>query len=261
VSGGLRPAASPQGSPDRPGPLPGGSSPLLAVEELVVRYNSIPALHGVSLTVQPGEIVTLIGANGAGKTTTLRAISGLLRASSGRIVFDGSDIIRLKPHRIASLGIAHVPEGRGIFTNLTVRDNLEIGAYLRRNSQEIHEDLERVFLLFPVLKERARQLSATLSGGEQQMLAIGRALMAHPRLLLLDEPSLGLAPQLVDAIFRTIVEIAHGGTTILLVEQNAHRALTIARRGYVLETGRVVLADESKNLVANERVKHAYLGG
>jgi branched-chain amino acid transport system ATP-binding protein len=236
-------------------------APLLAIEGVIVRYNAIPALHSVSLTVEKGEIVTLLGANGAGKTTTLRTISGLLRASSGRILFQGMDITRLRPHRVTALGISHVPEGRGIFTNLSVRDNLDLGAYLRSNTREIEEDFQRVFTLFPVLKDRARQTSGTLSGGEQQMLAIGRALMARPRLLLLDEPSLGLAPQLVDAIFRTIVEICREGTTILLVEQNAHKALTIANRGYVLETGRVVLCDESKNLVMDERVKHAYLGG
>ena len=236
-------------------------SPLLAVEQLVVRYNAIPALHDLSLEVLPGEIVTLIGANGAGKTTTLRTISGLLKPTAGRILFAGEDITRLRPHRVTALGISHVPEGRGIFTNLSVRDNLELGAYLRRQKAEIDRDFERVFTLFPILKERAKQISGTLSGGEQQMLAIGRALMARPRLMLLDEPSLGLAPQLVDAIFRTIVEISREGTTILLVEQNAHKALTIAGRGYVLETGRVVLADSSANLVRDERVRRAYLGG
>ena len=255
--------SAPELAAGRTGSVPAGpgASPLLAIEGMVVRYDSVPALHEVSLTVERGEIVTLIGANGAGKTTTLRAISGLLHPSEGRIRFDGRDITRLKPHRITAQGVSHVPEGRGIFTNLTVRDNLELGAYLRRSHREIQEDFGRVFALFPVLEERSRQTSGTLSGGEQQMLAIGRALMARPRLLLLDEPSLGLAPQLVDAIFRKIQEICREGTTILLVEQNAHKALTIASRGYVLETGRVVLADSSANLANDERVRQAYLGG
>jgi branched-chain amino acid transport system ATP-binding protein len=231
------------------------------VEELVVAYGAVEALHGVSLEVAEGEIVTLIGANGAGKTTTLRTISGLLRPRSGRILFRGEELTGLPPHIVTALGISHVPEGRGIFPNLTVRDNLELGAYLRRDVKGIAEDYEKVYALFPVLKERNRQRGATLSGGELQMLAIGRAMMSRPSVLLLDEPSLGLAPQLVAAIFRTIREINTKGTTILLVEQNANMALGVAHRGYCLETGRVVLADDAKNLASNERVRHAYLGG
>ncbi len=237
------------------------AKPLLAVEELVVAYGAVEALHGVSLEVAEGEIVTLIGANGAGKTTTLRTISGLLRPRSGRILFRGEELTGLPPHIVTALGISHVPEGRGIFPNLTVRDNLELGAYLRRDAKGIAEDYEKVYALFPVLKERNRQRGATLSGGELQMLAIGRAMMSRPSVLLLDEPSLGLAPQLVAAIFRTIREINTKGTTILLVEQNANMALGVAHRGYCLETGRVVLADDAKSLASNERVRHAYLGG
>ena len=236
-------------------------APILSVENLVVGYGAVEALHGVSLDVAQGEIVTLIGANGAGKTTTLRAISGLLRPRAGRIVYRGEEISGLPPHVVTALGISHVPEGRGIFPNLTVRDNLELGAYLRRDATGIAEDYGKVYTLFPVLKERSRQRGATLSGGELQMLAIGRAMMSRPAVLLLDEPSLGLAPQLVAAIFRTIREINQKGTTILLVEQNAHMALGVAHRGYCLETGRVVLADSATNLASNERVRHAYLGG
>jgi branched-chain amino acid transport system ATP-binding protein len=236
-------------------------APILSVENLVVGYGAVEALHGVSLDVAQGEIVTLIGANGAGKTTTLRAISGLLRPRAGRIVYRGEEISGLPPHVVTALGISHVPEGRGIFPNLTVRDNLELGAYLRRDAAGIAEDYGKVYALFPVLKERSRQRGATLSGGELQMLAIGRAMMSRPAVLLLDEPSLGLAPQLVAAIFRTIREINQKGTTILLVEQNAHMALGVAHRGYCLETGRVVLADSAVNLASNERVRHAYLGG
>ena len=237
------------------------SAPVLAVRDLVVAYGAIEALHGITIEVGAGEIVTLIGANGAGKTTTLKTISGLLRPASGKVEAMGEEISGLPPHVVTGLGISHVPEGRGIFPNLTVHDNLELGAYLRRDRQGIAEDYERVYSLFPILKERTRQRGATLSGGELQMLAIGRALMARPKVLLLDEPSLGLAPQLVAAIFRTIQEINRKGTTILLVEQNAHMALSVAHRGYVLETGRVVLTDDARALAANERVKHAYLGG
>ena len=236
-------------------------APVLAVRDLVVAYGAVEALHGITIEVGSGEIVTLIGANGAGKTTTLKTISGLLRPVSGKVEAMGEEISGLPPHVVTGLGISHVPEGRGIFPNLTVHDNLELGAYLRRDRQGIAEDYERVYALFPILKERTRQRGATLSGGELQMLAIGRALMARPKVLLLDEPSLGLAPQLVAAIFRTIQEINRRGTTILLVEQNAHMALGVAHRGYVLETGRVVLTDDARALAANERVKHAYLGG
>lgn len=235
--------------------------PILQIENLVVAYGAIEALHGVSLEVAPGEIVTLIGANGAGKTTTLRTISGLLRPKHGRILYKGEEISGLAPHIVTALGISHVPEGRGIFPNLTVHDNLELGAYLRRDEKGIREDYAKVYVLFPILEQRTRQRAGTLSGGELQMLAIGRALMARPTVLLLDEPSLGLAPQLVSTIFRTIREINQKGTTILLVEQNAHMALGVAHRGYCLETGRVVLADDARSLASNERVRHAYLGG
>jgi branched-chain amino acid transport system ATP-binding protein len=233
---------------------------MLAVSDLHVGYGQIEALHGIGLDVQKGEIVTLIGANGAGKTTTLRTISGLLKPKSGTVTFNGQPITALKPHVITAKGISHVPEGRGIFANLTVNDNLQLGAYLRKDRIDAAE-YERIFSLFPVLKERLKQNAGTLSGGEQQMLAIGRAMMAKPQLLLLDEPSLGLAPQMVQTIFRIIREINAEGTTILLVEQNAHMALVTAHRGYVMETGRIVLADETKALLASDRIKKAYLGG
>src|SRR5947209_2449456 len=233
---------------------------MLGVRDLEVAYDNIPALRGIDLEVEKGEIVTLIGANGAGKTTTLRSISGLLKPRTGTITFNGADITGVKPHVITARGISHVPEGRGIFANLTVSDNIELGAYLRRDKIQASE-LERVFTLFPVLKERMKQNAGTLSGGEQQMLAISRALMSKPAVLLLDEPSLGLAPQLVQAIFRVVKEINSEGTTILLVEQNAHMALVTAHRGYVMETGRIVLHDDTKALLASDRVKKAYLGG
>jgi len=235
-------------------------TPMLGVRDLVVAYGAIPALHGIDLFVQKGEIVTLIGANGAGKTTTLRTISGLLKPRRGAITYDGRDITGVKPHVITALGVSHVPEGRGIFANLTVADNLELGAYLRKD-RVTDTEYERIFSLFPVLKERIKQNAGTLSGGEQQMLAISRALMSKPTVLLLDEPSLGLAPQLVQTIFRVIKEINAEGTTILLVEQNAHMALLTAHRGYVMETGRIVLTDDTRTLLASDRVKHAYLGG
>jgi branched-chain amino acid transport system ATP-binding protein len=234
---------------------------MLEVHELDVYYNAVHALKGVSLRAEAGEVVTLIGANGAGKTTLLRAISGLVPPRQGRILFEGRDITRMPPHKIVACGVSHAPEGRLVFANLTVEDNLELGAYQRRDRAGIQADREQVFGLFPRLQERRRQNAGTLSGGEQQMLAIGRALMSRPRLLLLDEPSLGLAPQLVRAIFRTIVEINRRGVTVLLVEQNAHMALTVARRGYVLETGRVVLEDAASRLLQNAEVKSAYLGG
>jgi branched-chain amino acid transport system ATP-binding protein len=233
---------------------------MLTVRGLHVAYGQIEALHGIELDVEKGEIVTLIGANGAGKTTTLRTISGLLKPRQGSVAFGAKDISGVKPHIITAMGISHVPEGRGIFANLTVADNLELGAYLRKDKVQ-QSEYERIFALFPVLKERMKQNSGTLSGGEQQMLAISRALMSKPQLLLLDEPSLGLAPQMVQTIFRVIREINAEGTTILLVEQNAHMALVTAHRGYVMETGRIVLHDDTKKLLASDRVKKAYLGG
>jgi branched-chain amino acid transport system ATP-binding protein len=236
-------------------------APLFEVRDLDVYYGAVQALRGVSLDVASGEVVTLIGANGAGKTTLLRAISGLEPARQGSIRFDGRELTRLPAHRIVGLGISQVPEGRIVFANLSVRDNLELGAYLRHDRAQIREDLERMFTLFPRLRERARQSAGTLSGGEQQMLAIARGLMSRPRLLLLDEPSLGLAPILVREIFRTVAEISRQGVTILLVEQNAHMALGVADRGYVMETGSIVLSDTRENLLANEEVKSAYLGG
>ena len=233
---------------------------MLSVRGLIVSYGAITALHGIDLEVQTGEIVTLIGANGAGKTTTLRTISGLLKPRHGAVEFQGHDITGVQPHVITARGISHVPEGRGIFANLTVHDNLELGAYLRKD-KVLQKEYERVYTLFPVLKERIKQNAGTLSGGEQQMLAISRALMSKPTLLLLDEPSLGLAPQMVQTIFRVIREINGEGTTILLVEQNAHMALVTAHRGYVMETGRITLADSTKALLASDRIKKAYLGG
>ena len=234
---------------------------LLQIRDLNVHYGAIHALHGVNLSVEQGQIATLIGANGAGKSTTLRAISGLVKHGSGEILFDGKPLGGLPPHRIVELGIAHAPEGRGIFANLTVDDNLEIGAYIRHDKAGIAEDRERALGLFPRLRERLHQRAGTLSGGEQQMLAIARALMTRPRLLLLDEPSLGLAPQIVQTIFRIIREINASGTTILLVEQNALMALNAAHVGYVLEVGRVVLADDASTLAASDEVRKAYLGG
>jgi branched-chain amino acid transport system ATP-binding protein len=232
----------------------------LVLEDVHVHYGGIRALQGVSLRVEPGEIVTLVGANGAGKTTTLRTISGLLRPASGKLTYGGVDLARRKPHEIVALGISHAPEGRIVFANLTVRENLELGAYRRRDRATIARDLERVFTLFPRLQERFQQNAGTLSGGEQQMLAIGRALMSDPKLLLLDEPSLGLAPILVRAIFQTIREINAQGTTVLLVEQNAHMALGLAGRGYVLETGRVMLSGPAADLAGDANVRRAYLG-
>jgi branched-chain amino acid transport system ATP-binding protein len=232
---------------------------LLEVQDLHVYYDAIHALKGIHLHVDQGTIVTLIGANGAGKSTTLRALSGLERARSGSIQLSGQEISRLAPDHIVRLGLCHVPEGRRIFGNLTVRENLEMGAYTRRD-REIASDLDQVITTFPRLKERIKQAAGTLSGGEQQMLAIGRALMGRPEVLLLDEPSLGLAPFMVQEIFRIIREINQSGTTILLVEQNAHMALGIARRGYVLETGSIVLEDTGAELLKNPDVRKAYLG-
>jgi len=233
---------------------------LLEVKNLSVFYGGIQALKGISFGIRKGEIVTLIGANGAGKSTTLRAISGLLKPKEGEILLEGQSL-NIPPHEVVKKGISHAPEGRKIFSNLTVRENLELGAYLRKDKAGIKQDMERVFELFPRLKERFKQNAGTLSGGEQQMLAIGRALMSSPRILLLDEPSLGLAPLLVKAIFEVIKEINAKGTTVLLVEQNANLALRIAHRGYVMETGKITLSDSAKNLLANEEVKKAYLGG
>jgi branched-chain amino acid transport system ATP-binding protein len=234
--------------------------PMLEVENIHAYYGNIHALKGLSLTVEKGEIVTLIGANGAGKTTTLRAIIGLQKPREGHVRLEGEDLAPFKPHEIVFKGIAMVPEGRRIFARLTVSENLEMGAYSRKRSAEVNADLERVFTLFPRLKERRSQLGGTLSGGEQQMLATARALMAHPHLLLMDEPSMGLAPVLVESIFETIKAINKEGTTILLVEQNALMAFTVASRGYVLQTGEIVLHDTAKNLQQNKMVQKAYLG-
>ena len=234
---------------------------LLQVENLHVYYGAIHALQGISFHVEPGEIVTLIGANGAGKSTTLKTICGLLRPQEGRVLFRDRDITHVPAHKIVSLGISQVPEGRKIFAPLTVRENLEMGAYTRKDPKEIAQSMERVFASFPRLKERLNQLGGTLSGGEQQMLAMGRGLMSRPELLLLDEPSMGLAPILVEEIFRIINEINKQGTSILLVEQNAHMALSVANRGYVLETGRIVLEGTAAELRNNAQVRAAYLGG
>ena len=221
----------------------------------------IHALRGVSLEIKRGQIACLIGANGAGKSSTLMAVSGLLRPNAGRIVFEGDDLAEVPPHAIVERGISQVPEGRRIFSKLTVLENLQMGAYIRTDADGIRQDLDWVFGLFPILAERRFQMGGTLSGGEQQMLAIGRALMARPRLLLMDEPSLGLAPKFVETIFEVIREINTRGTTILLVEQNAHMALSIASRGYVMESGRIVLEDDATSLMVNKDVQKAYLGG
>lgn len=234
---------------------------MLVVENLVTHYGPVEALKGISLRVERGEIVTLIGANGAGKSTTLRTISGLVRPTRGDIAFEGRSIKALAPDRIVALGIAHVPEGRRVFPLMTVLENLELGAFSRTDAKAVQEDMERVFTLFPRLAERRTQMAGTMSGGEQQMLAIGRALMARPRLLLLDEPSMGLAPMIVEDIFQIIRQVNGEGTTVLLVEQNANMALSIAHRGYVLETGRIVLSDDAQRLRENDDVRKAYLGG
>ncbi|MBI1879491.1 MAG: ABC transporter ATP-binding protein [Chloroflexi bacterium] len=234
--------------------------PLLEVNDVHTYYGNIHALKGISLTVEEGEIVTLIGGNGAGKSTTLKTISGLLHPRQGSIHFEGEDLRLYKPHELVSKGLAMVPEGRGIFASLTVSENLDMGAYYRRDRRGIADDMEHSFTLFPRLKERRQQVAGTLSGGEQQMLATARALMARPRLLLMDEPSMGLAPILVESIFDKISEINRAGTTILLVEQNANVALSIAHRGYVLQTGEIVLADSAENLRTNQMVRQAYLG-
>jgi branched-chain amino acid transport system ATP-binding protein len=234
---------------------------MLKVTGLAVHYGAIQALRGISFEVSRGEIITLIGSNGAGKTTTLHSISNIIRKSAGSVIFDGQDISSLAPDRIVAGGLIQVPEGRRIFANLSVRDNLEMGAYTRRDRPEIKNDRELVYGIFPRLRERQKQIAGTLSGGEQQMLAMGRALMAKPRLLLLDEPSMGLAPILVDEIFSVIHRINKEGTTILLVEQNAFKALGIAHRGYILETGAIVKSGAARDLIKDDAVKAAYLGG
>ena len=234
--------------------------PMLEVQDIHTYYGNIHALKGISLTVEEGEIVTLIGANGAGKTTTLRTISGLLEPRQGKVFLEDEDLSDYKAHEIVFKGVAMVPEGRGVFAKLTVAENLDMGAYHRKDSDGIEKDLEHVFKLFPRMEERRRQVAGTLSGGEQQMLATARALMARPRLLLMDEPSMGLAPVLVEDVFDRIVEINAEGTTVLLVEQNAHMALQIAHRGYVLQTGEIVLSDTAEGLRQNSMVQKAYLG-
>lgn len=233
---------------------------MLKVDNVHTYYGNIHALKGISIHINKGEIVTLIGGNGAGKTTTLRTISGLLTPRDGNIILNGEDLLQYKPHEVVYKGISMVPEGRGVFARLSVTENLEMGAYSRNSKQEMQEDMDRVFTLFPRLKERRAQLAGTLSGGEQQMLATGRALMARPSLLLMDEPSMGLAPVLVELIFDTIQRINQEGTTILLVEQNALMALSIAHRGYVLQTGEIVISDTAENLKSNPTVQKAYLG-
>jgi branched-chain amino acid transport system ATP-binding protein len=233
---------------------------ILNVENVHTYYGHIHALKGVSVNINKGEIVSLIGGNGAGKSTTLKTISGLLRPRQGRIEFEGEDLTRYRPHEIVARGVVQVPEGRRVFGRLTVTENLEMGAFALNDPRQTQSNLEKVFRLFPRLNERRKQLAGTLSGGEQQMLATGRALMASPRVLLLDEPSMGLAPVLVDSIFDTIRQLHATGTTILLVEQNARIALQVATRGYVLQTGVVVLSDTAENLLRNEMVRKAYLG-
>ncbi|MFS0774595.1 ABC transporter ATP-binding protein [Neobacillus sp. 3P2-tot-E-2] len=234
---------------------------MLKIEDINVYYGNIHALKGVSLDINEGEIVTLIGANGAGKSTLLKTISGLLKPKNGSILFEGQSISGKVAQTIVKQGLSHVPEGRRVFANMSVEENLELGAYLRKDKQGIKDDFEKVFNLFPRLLERRKQMSGTLSGGEQQMLAMGRALMARPKLLLLDEPSMGLAPLLVKTIFRIIEEINKSGTTILLVEQNANMALSIADRAYVIETGKIVLSGSSDELNQSDQIRMAYLGG
>ena len=231
---------------------------MLKVDDAVVRYGAITALHGVSFEVNEGEIVTLLGANGAGKSTTLRMLSGLHAPAEGKITFRGEDITRVKAHNFSSMGISHVPEGRRIFPQMTVEENLEMGAFVRRGGHS--DDIERMYGIFPILKERRKQLGGNLSGGEQQMLAIARALMAQPKLLLLDEPSMGLAPMIVDTIFRIIGEIRDSGTTVLVVEQNAAQALRLADRGYVMENGVIAFSDDAAKLLHDPRVRAVYLG-
>ncbi|PWL87854.1 MAG: ABC transporter ATP-binding protein [Escherichia coli] len=233
---------------------------LLEVSDLKVYYGVIQAIKGISFEVNQGEVVALIGANGAGKTTTLHTVSGLLPAKEGKIIFDGKDISKVPAHKIVSMGMAHVPEGRRIFQELSVLENLKLGAYTRKNKAEIAESIEMVYDKFPRLKERKNQVAGTLSGGEQQMLAMGRALMSKPRIILMDEPSMGLSPLLVSEIFEIIKEIRNSGTTVLLVEQNAKKALSIADRAYVLETGNITLSGDASKLINDESIKKAYLG-
>ncbi len=237
------------------------AEPMLKIDHIDVYYGAIHALKGISLEVNEGEIVTLIGANGAGKSTTLRTISGLLKPKTGSITFQGEDIVGVRAHEIVKKGISQVPEGRRVFAEMTVMENLDLGAFVRKDKDGIRQDLKKVFELFPRLEERKNQSAGTLSGGEQQMLAMGRALMSRPKLLLLDEPSMGLAPLLIKEIFNIIVDINKSGTTVLLVEQNANMALSIANRAYVLETGRITLSGSAKELAASEDVRKAYLGG
>ena len=251
-------------TPDRAAPVPepreNGEGVVLQLDDVHTYYGSIHALKGISLEVRDGEIVTLIGANGAGKSTTLRSINGLQRPRSGRIRFNGQDITESAPHAIVRMGIAQSPEGRRLFPRMSVLENLEMGAFQRTDRAEIKEDLDRVYTLFPRLNERKSQKAGTLSGGEQQMVAMGRALMARPQLLMLDEPSMGLAPIFVEKIFEIVVEVNQQGTPILLVEQNALMALDVAKRGYVMETGHIALSDDAKALAKNPQVRKAYLG-
>ena len=233
---------------------------MLMIEDLEVSYGAVQALRGISMEVNDGEIVSLIGANGAGKTTTLHAITGLVPIRSGSVIYDGHDLRKTDPSRIVTMGLAHVPEGRQVFTRMTVAENLAMGAYFRKDKKTIADDLERVYARFPRLKERAKQLAGTLSGGEQQMLAMARALMSKPRLLMLDEPSMGLAPILVEQIFDIIRALHKSGTTILLVEQNAQMALSVANRAYVLETGKISMSGDAQELLHNDAVRKAYLG-
>ena len=250
-----RALSPPETPPPRPAPVN-----VLEVRDLVVHHGVVQALSGISLDVPEGRVVALIGANGAGKSTTLRAVSRMIRATGGSVRFQGEEVSRLASHELVARGMAHAPEGRGIFLNLTVQENLDLGAYLRRDRDGMARDLDRAYALFPILKERRGQVSGTLSGGEQQMLAVGRALMSRPKLLLLDEPSLGLAPQVVERIFQVLREINQGGVSLLLVEQNAHKALQIAHRAYVLETGQVVMRGTGQELLASPEVRKAYLG-
>ena len=233
---------------------------MLEVKDLVVNYGVIQALKGISFEVKEGEVVALIGANGAGKTTTLQTISGMLSPTSGQVLLEGTDITKIPGHKIVSMGMAHVPEGRRVFAQLTVLENLKMGAYTRSDKKEIADTLEKVYESFPRLKERQNQMAGTLSGGEQQMLAMGRALMSQPRIILMDEPSMGLSPIYVEEIFNIIQSISNAGTTVLLVEQNAKKALAIADRAYVLETGNVVLSGDAKTLMNDDSIKKAYLG-